>query len=141
MMKNAKMEKLKCDILGDFQTLWPCCNSVTKQVNFNLTKINGKCQNWKTFMRYFRWFSSTVPSCNRRLFEKAFFFSYPKFFGNLINGNFMAHFTASWKIGHFLRCSCWLSNYWFCFSLITRCHAIITSIIGLNFLTSKLTWK
>ena len=71
MMKNAKMEKLKCDILGDFQTLWPCCSSVTRQVNF---KINGKCQNWKTFMRYFRWFSSTVPSCNRRLFEKSNFF-------------------------------------------------------------------
>ena len=26
-------------------------------------------------------------------------------------------------------------------TFITRCHAIITSIIGLNFLTSKLTWK
>ena len=35
-------------------------NSVTRQVNFNRTKIGGKCPNWKTQMRHFGWFSNAV---------------------------------------------------------------------------------
>ena len=35
-------------------------NSVTRQVNFNRTKIGGKCQNWKIKMRHFGWFSNPV---------------------------------------------------------------------------------
>ena len=32
-------------------SLWS--NIITIQVSFNLTKIGGKCQNWKTQMRHF----------------------------------------------------------------------------------------
>ena len=35
-------------------------NSVTRHVNFNRTKIGGKCQNSKILMRHFGWFSNTV---------------------------------------------------------------------------------
>ena len=37
-------------------------NRVTRQVNFNRTKIGGKCRNWNTQMRHFGRFSNTVPS-------------------------------------------------------------------------------
>ena len=39
-------------------SLWS--NGVTRQVNFNETKIGGKCQAWKSKMRHFWWFSNTV---------------------------------------------------------------------------------
>ena len=39
-------------------SLWS--NSVTRQVNFNWSKIGGKCQNWRSNMRHFRWFSNTM---------------------------------------------------------------------------------
>ena len=35
-------------------------NSVTRQVSFNRTKIDGKCQNSKIQMRHFGWFSNNV---------------------------------------------------------------------------------
>ena len=35
-------------------------NSVPRQVNFNWTKIDGKCPNWIREMRHFWWFSNTV---------------------------------------------------------------------------------
>ena len=42
---------LKMVNFGDFlKTLSLLSNSVTRQVNFNKTKIFGKCQNWKTEM-------------------------------------------------------------------------------------------
>ena len=85
-MKNAKRQKFKCDILGHFQTLcdlnglphkiiknaknWQFgeflknwrfrSNNVTRQVNFDRTKIDGKCHNWIFKMRLFCWFSNTV---------------------------------------------------------------------------------
>ena len=37
-------------------------NSVTRQDNFNRTKIGEKCRDWKSQMRQFMWFSNTVCS-------------------------------------------------------------------------------
>ena len=46
---------------GEFLKTWSLrSNSVTRQVSFNKTKVGGKCQNWKTQMRHFGWFSNTV---------------------------------------------------------------------------------
>ena len=47
---------------GEFLKTWSLrSNSVTRQVSFNRTKIDGKCQNSKIEMRHFGWFSNTVP--------------------------------------------------------------------------------
>ena len=47
----------------EFLKIWSLrSNSVTRQVNFNWTKIGGKWQNSKIQMRYFGWFSNTVRS-------------------------------------------------------------------------------
>ena len=55
---------------GEFLKTWSLrSNSVTRHVNFKQTKIGGKCQNWKTQMRHFGWFSNTV-----RLQQNHFFF-------------------------------------------------------------------
>ena len=52
---------LKMVNFGDFLKTWSFqSNSVTRQINFNRTKISGKCQNSKTQMRHFGWFSHTV---------------------------------------------------------------------------------
>ena len=53
-MKNAP----KWSILASFWKPETCC--VTRQVNFNRTKIGGMCQNLKTQIRHFGWFSYTV---------------------------------------------------------------------------------
>ena len=46
---------------GEFLKTWSLrSNSVTRQVNFKRTKIDEKCQNWKTQMWHFGWFSNTV---------------------------------------------------------------------------------
>ena len=46
---------------GEFLKTWSLrSNSVTRQVSFNRTKIDGKCQNWKLQMRHFGWFSNNV---------------------------------------------------------------------------------
>ena len=46
---------------GEFLKTWSLrSNSVTRQVSFNKTKVGGKCQNWKTQMWHFGWFSNTV---------------------------------------------------------------------------------
>ena len=46
---------------GEFLKTWSLrSNSVTRHVNFNRTKIGGKCQNSKILMRHFGWFSNTV---------------------------------------------------------------------------------
>ena len=46
---------------GDFmKTSKLRSNSVTRQVNFNGTKIGGKCQNLKIQMRHFEEFSNNV---------------------------------------------------------------------------------
>ena len=45
----------------EFLTNWSyLSNSVTRQATFNRTKIARKCQNWKTQMQHFGWFSNTV---------------------------------------------------------------------------------
>ena len=50
---------------GEFlKTLSLRSNSVTRQVNFNRTKIGGKCQNSKIQMRYFEQFSINLRSMN-----------------------------------------------------------------------------
>ena len=47
--------------LGEFLKNWSFrSNSVTRQVSFNRTNIDGKCQNAKIQMRHFRWFSNNV---------------------------------------------------------------------------------
>ena len=46
---------------GEFLETWSLrSNSVTRQVNFNRTKIGGKCQNSKIQMLHFGWFSNNV---------------------------------------------------------------------------------
>ena len=46
---------------GEFLENWSLrSNSVTRQVNFNQTKIGEKCQCLKIQMRHFGWFSNTV---------------------------------------------------------------------------------
>ena len=49
-------------------------NSVTRQVNFDRTKIGGKCQNSKIQIRHFGWFSNTVPKSTRQQAWAKFFF-------------------------------------------------------------------
>ena len=59
-IKNAKNGQF-----GEFLKIWSLwLNSVTRQLNFNETKISGKCQKWKTEMRHFGWFSNTVQLNN-----------------------------------------------------------------------------
>ena len=46
---------------NEFLKIWSWrSNSVTRQVNFNRTKMGGKCQNWKIQMRHFGWFSNKI---------------------------------------------------------------------------------
>ena len=45
----------------EFSKIWSLrSNNVTRQVNCNRTKIGWKCQNWKSQMRHFGWFSNSV---------------------------------------------------------------------------------
>ena len=53
---------------GEFLKTWSLrSNSVTRQVNFNRSKIGGKCQNWKPQMRLFGWISNTYCEVSRFL--------------------------------------------------------------------------
>ena len=55
-LKNAKNAQFR-----EFLKTWRLrSNSATRQVNFNRTKIGGKCQNRKMQMRNFEWFSNNV---------------------------------------------------------------------------------
>ena len=45
-MKNPKIEKVKCDILGNFQTL--CLHFFTKTIHFLFTKLSQKVSMSKT---------------------------------------------------------------------------------------------
>ena len=61
---------------GKFLKIWSLhSNSVTRVVNFNITKIGWKWHNWKTQMRHFGWFSNIVDSlwAFRKLISKAWF--------------------------------------------------------------------
>ena len=61
---------------GEFLKIWSLwSNSVTRQVNFNWTKIGGKCPNSKTQMRLFGWFSNTVKKSHSDSLKKILCFT------------------------------------------------------------------
>ena len=60
-MAKSSLKLPKMVNFGDFwKTRSLRSNSVTRQINFNQTKISRKCHNSKIEMRLFWWFSNTV---------------------------------------------------------------------------------
>ena len=65
---SSKMPKMVVNF-NEFLKTWSLqSNSVTRQINFNKTKIRGKWQNSKIQMRHLCWFSNFV--CVWNSFEK-----------------------------------------------------------------------
>ena len=62
-IQHCERSESKCQMVnfGDFLKTWRFRSSnVTRQVNFDRTKIRGKCQNLEIQMRQFCWFSNNV---------------------------------------------------------------------------------
>ena len=61
LVENAKIEKLKCDILGDFQTLWT--RMVCKNKSFNYSYIHGRNE---TACNYFQTLCLAWPKVSKK---------------------------------------------------------------------------
>ena len=100
------LEMPKIVNFGEFLKTWNMrSNSVTRQVNFNRTKISGKCKNWKTQMWHFDWFSNTV-SLKMSHFTKLpelknrHFWRFTNTMNDLFLRNKSAEKTPRWWIWH-----------------------------------------
>ena len=54
LVENAKIEKLKCDILGDFQTLWTRMVCKNKSFNLRTTLIRISMGEMRLFVIIFK---------------------------------------------------------------------------------------
>ena len=88
---------------GDFLKTWSLwSNSVTRQITFNWTKIDGKCQNSNIQMRHLGWFSNIVHPAD--LFENQIFLIFDEtfcWFSNTVKLS-DAIWTIFWKFSPFV---------------------------------------